>query len=64
MRNLEEYNQDKVKMQNQIAVQTQLQVQDLREKIESNKSPHKSSPHRQRSVKNHQYITHSPDHKR
>ena len=34
MRSLEEYNQDKVKMQNQIAAHTQLQIQDLQEKAE------------------------------
>ena len=34
MRSLEEYNQDKVKMQNQIAAHTQLQIQDLQEKLD------------------------------
>ena len=34
MRNLEEYNQDKVKMQNQIETQMQTQIQDLQEKID------------------------------
>ena len=36
MRSLKEYNQNKVKMQNQIAAQTQLQIQDLQEKLRSN----------------------------
>lgn len=34
MRSLKEYNQDKVKMQNQIAAQTQSQIQDLQEKLD------------------------------
>jgi hypothetical protein len=34
MRSLEEYTQDKLKMQNQIAAPTQLQIQDLQEKLD------------------------------
>ena len=34
MRSLEEYNQNKVKMQNQIEAQTQIQIQELQEKLD------------------------------